>query len=314
MVKYICAQPANTYYLWQVEVMINNFIKHGINPLDIHILLGIQNDTIPKDWETLKNHYSQVGFHFYNDTRNDSVYIPSLYFHLLSKHLTKHPNLQESVLFTHDSDTIFTKKFSISEFTNDRVWYCSDTHSYLDYKYIQSKGDDIYQNMCRIVGIDPLIPKIMGKNIGGAQYIVKDTTPAFWDKVERDSVSLYQYFCEVEPHYVKKHDGDYPIQKWTAGMWSYVWNAWLAGYEMHVDKRLDFGWSTDSIHATEKYPILHNAGVVNASDRMFYKGGYTNRLPYDEKLDINEQKASWYYWNEICQTAKVSPITNKSEL
>lgn len=314
MVKYICAQPANTYYLWQVEVMINNFIKNGINPSDMHILLGISNDVIPNDWQVLKEHYKEIGFYFYNDTRSDSCYIPSVYFHLLSKHLTKYPELQESVLFTHDSDTIFTKKFSISGYINGDVWYCSDTHSYLDYKYIQSKGDDIYKMMCEIIGIDPLIPKIMGKNIGGAQYIVKNTTPAFWDKVEKDSVALYKYFCEVEPHYVKKHQNDYPIQKWTAGMWSYVWNAWLAGYEMHVDKGLDFCWSTDSIKNVEQYSILHNAGVTDKHSEMFYKGAYTNSLPYGDAIQIQSHRASYYYWNEVCETAKVSPLTYKSEL
>ena len=314
MVKYICAQPANTYYLWQVEVMINNFLKHGIPANDIHILLGIYDENIPYEWQVLKEHYKEIGFYFYNDTRSDSCYIPSLYFHLVSKHLTRYPELQESVLFTHDSDTIFTKEFSISEYIKGDVWYCSDTHSYLDYKYIQSKGDGIYKKMCEIIGIDPLIPKIMGKNIGGAQYIVKNTTAEFWNKVERDSVSLYKYFCEIEPHYVKKHESDYPIQKWTAGMWSYVWNAWLAGYEMHVDKGLDFCWSTDHINRSNDVFILHNAGVVDSHKKLFYKGAYTNRLPYTDNLDIDEQKCSSIYWKSVVDTAKVSPLTYKSEL
>ena len=33
--RYICVQPRILYYAWQVEVMINNFIKHGINPNNI---------------------------------------------------------------------------------------------------------------------------------------------------------------------------------------------------------------------------------------------------------------------------------------
>lgn len=314
MIKYICAQPANTYYLWQVEVMINNFLKHGINPADIHILLGIYNDNIPYDWQVLKEHYKEVGFYFYNDTRTNSVYIPSIYFHLLSKHLTEHPALQDAVLFTHDSDTILLKKLEIPELLHGETWFCSDTHSYLDYKYIQSKGNDIYLKMCEIVGIDPLIPKIMGRNIGGAQYIVKNTTPEFWDKVERDSVALYQYFCEIEPHYVKKHDGDYPIQKWTAGMWSYIWNGWLAGNEIHTTPKLDFCWSTDPIKRSENKYILHNAGVTNRHSGMFYKGEYTQRLPYNESLQIEQHICSSIYWNEICETAKVSPLTNKTNL
>ena len=29
--RYICVQPRILYYAWQVEVMINNFIKNGIS-------------------------------------------------------------------------------------------------------------------------------------------------------------------------------------------------------------------------------------------------------------------------------------------
>jgi len=310
MAKFICAQPANTYYLWQVEVMINNFIKHGIPPSDIQILLSVQG-VKGWGWDILVNHYKDVQFFFYNDTRSDLSYIPAIYFNLMKQHLAAHPELQNEVLFTHDSDIVFTKKPDLDFLFWNKKWYVADTHSYLDYNYIQSKGDDIYQKMCSIVGIDPLIPKIMGKSIGGAQYIVTNTTSEFWDKVEKDSIALYKYFCEIEPHYQKKHDGDYPIQKWTAGMWSYMWNGWLAGNEIIVEPKLGFAWSTDSIKNIENHSILHNAGVTNKHSEMFYKGEYVDKLPYNDIVSVAHNKASSYYWNEICETAKISPLTNK---
>ena len=75
-----------------------------------------------------------------------------------------------------------------------RAWYLSDTNSYLNYDYIQQKGNHVYEKMCEIIGIDKLIPKLMNSNSGGAQYIVKNTTYEFWNKVELDSVNLYKYF------------------------------------------------------------------------------------------------------------------------
>lgn len=310
MAKFICAQPANTYYLWQVEVMINNFIKHGINPNDMHILLSVQGER-GLGWDILVNHYKDVNFFFYNDTRSDSCYIPSIYFNLMKQHLAKHQNLQDEALFTHDSDIVFTQKPEFDSLFSKPQWFVADTHSYLDYNYIQSKDDAIYQQMCKIVGIDPLIPKIMGKNIGGAQYVVRNTTAEFWEKVENDSVALYKYFCEVEPYYVKKHENDYPIQKWTAGMWSYMWNGWLAGNEIVLEPKLDFVWSTDSILNIDKHSILHNAGVTDANGDMFYKGAYINSLPYNQIVNVASNRASTYYWNEVCETAKISPLTNK---
>jgi hypothetical protein len=311
--RYICAQPAIKYYTWQVEVLINNFIKMGVNPNNIDILCGIDNDIIPDDWVKLMNHYNSVRFFFYNDIRTDKMYQPSIYFHLMKQHIKHRPEIQNDVLFLHDSDIVLTRPPKFDDMIYGNSWYLSNTNSYINYDYIKSKGDDVYDNMCRLVGIDPLIPKLMNSNSGGAQYIVKNTTYEFWDKVENDSVKLYRWFCDNEHLYVKKHDGDYPIQKWTAGMWSLLWNAWLFGHETIVDKRLDFGWVTNNISDVENYPILHNAGVTSDPNSphsyekgLFYKANFMNDLPYNKPLVICDTYASHYYWNEICETAKVS--------
>jgi hypothetical protein len=307
--KFICAQPAIPYYLWQVEVLINNFVKWGIDPNNIHILLGVTENSNFEDWKTLQYHYSDVNFFFYEDTRIDSTYIPSIYFHLMKKHLAKHPKLQEEPLFLHDSDIIFTKKpEGWEDMLSGKTWYLGDTTSYINSKYILSKGEEIYTKMCEIVGIDPLIPKLLNSNSGGAQYLVKNTTSHFWNKVESDSIKIWRYLNSIEKDYQPKSKGDYPIQKWTAGMWSLLWNAWLSEHETLVDKRLGFSWSTDVIQQLDKYSILHNAGVTKDNVGLFYKGEFTKRLPYGEKLQISEDYCSSIYWKEICEVAKTSPL------
>lgn len=303
-IKYVCCQPAVPYYLWQVEVVINNFTKMGVPPEDINIICSIDNDVVPAKWVQMKEAYKNVNFYFYNDTRPNKVYIPAIYFHLMKKHLAAHPEFSKEVLFIHDSDIVFTKAVDFSEMAIDNKWYFSDTNSYINYDYIQSKSNDIYEKMCEIIGIDKLIPKLMNSNSGGAQYIVKNTTYEFWDKVENDSVALYNYFCKVEPLY--KKENDYPIQKWTAGMWSFLWNAWYFGHETIVDKRLGFAWVTSGIADTEKYSILHNSGVTSSNDKMFYKGAYIDKMPYGEVLDINQARGSYFYWKEILETGKKS--------
>jgi hypothetical protein len=83
--RYICAQPRLVYYAWQVEVMINNFIKNGINPNNIDILVAWNpNDTTSSKesiemWEKLSSHYNSVRFFFYEDTREKPIrYISSI--------------------------------------------------------------------------------------------------------------------------------------------------------------------------------------------------------------------------------------------
>lgn len=304
--RYVCCQPAIPYYTWQIEVLINNFIKMGVNPNLIDIVCAVDNNMIPHDWKELQNCYNYVRFFFYNDTREDKTYIPSVYFNLMKQHIVARPEIQNDVLFVHDSDIVFTKEPKFQSMAAGDAWYLSDTRFYINYDYIQQKGNHIYEKMCDIIGIDKLIPKLMNNNSGGAQYIVKNTTYEFWDKVENDSVKLYKYFCDEEPNYIKKHNGDYPIQKWTAGMWSFLWNAWYFGHETIVDDRMGFGWVTNAYSDVEQYSILHNAGVLESNTDLFYKGNYINKLPYNEKLKISSERASYYYWNEICSTAKMS--------
>jgi len=302
--RYICAQPANNYYLWQVEVMINNFLSFNINPNQIDILLGY-DEHIPQEWKILQEHYNTVRFFFYKDTRSDKRYIPSIYFNLMKQHLLHHPELKDECLFTHDSDIVFTQTPDFRGLEEGHTWYVGDTKSYLNWDYIQQKGNDIYLSMCNIVGLDERIPKLMNGSTGGAQYIVKNTSFEFWDKVEKDSINLYNYFSRVEPSW--KGQG-YPIQKWTAGMWSYIWNAWLFGHETQIHPSLNFSWSTSPIEDIEKYSILHNAGVTDGSRGQFYKGDYINKLPYNENLNINLEYASYFYWEEIQRTAQISPL------
>ena len=91
-------------------------------------------------------------------------------------------------------------------------------------------------------------------------------------------------------------------------MWSFLWNAWLAGHPTEVRGELDFSWSTNPISDTEKYWILHNAGVTTSANRLFYKGEYIDKYPYDTDLEIDSKKASYYYYKEIKETAKNSVL------
>lgn len=310
--KYICVQPRILYFAWQIEVMINNFINNGINPNDIIILLACNNnDETYKEsnielFKKLQDNYNTVNFYYYEDTREDMNYIPSIYFNILKQHIQNYPELSDIPLFLHDSDIIFTKPLNFDLMLKDKIWYLSDTNSYINSTYILSKGEEVYNGMCDIVGLDKLIPKLLNSNSGGGQHLTKGTTFEFWDKVEKDSIKLYNWFNEEEPKYIKKHESDYPIQKWTAGMWSLLWNAWLFGHETKVDPRLNFCWATDRIDKWDEVSIFHNAGVTNEHN-TFKKFEYTQKLPYnDDFSNIKNELCSFNYIAEIQNIAKIS--------
>lgn len=304
--RYVCVQPANDYYTWQVETLIHNFIKHGINANYMDIVMVYHNE-VPQVWRKLQQAYPYVRFFFYPDTRKHTHYIPNIYFNGLKQHIQALPELENDVLFTHDSDIVFTKRPDFNSYLDGDTWYFSDTNSYLNYDYIMQKGEYILDGMCDIVGIDKETVKKNNEHSGGAQYIVKNTTYEFWNKVEEDSVKLYDYFNQIEGEWVKNHEkGAYPIQKWTAGMWSYLWNGWYFGKDIKVDKGLDFGWVTSPYSDVEKYTILHNAGVTADNKDLFFKGKYHNTLPYNEELKVSEKHASLYYWEQVKEAGKKS--------
>ena len=308
--RYISAQPATEYYMWQVEVMINNFIKNGINGNDIDIVCGIKNGIVPDDWRKLANHYNYVRFFFYEDDKVDPHYPSTLRPNILKKHFLKYPELSNEAIFYHDCDIVFTQSVDWSHLLNDDIWYCSDTTSYVGANYIKSKKYGIYERMCEIVGIDEEIPQQHEAHSGGAQYIMKNIDHTFWEKVEHDCTTLYQFFLDhlkAFPESPKYH----PIQKWTADMWAVLWNAWYFGHETKVVKEMEFIWPMWKITDWENIKIFHNAGVVNnsaESERLFYKGKYVSgKLPYDIQLDdYNETMSTYNYVKEILETAKLS--------
>jgi hypothetical protein len=313
--RYICVQPRLVYYAWQVEVMINNFIKNGINCKDIDILVAYNpNDNTSTEesirvWDKLIDHYKDIRFFFYLDTRKQPIrYISSIRPNILKQHFEKYPELSKEAIFYHDCDIIFTKPTSFKNFLSDNIWYLSDTNSYINYDYIKSKGEDVYLKMCEIVGIDPIIPKLMNSNSGGAQYILKNIDYTFWEKVEEDSEELYFQITQLN-HIKKQEDQSYhELQIWCADMWAVLWNGWLRGHETKIVKELDFCWAPDSEDRFNQTNIFHNAGITCSCGGKFYKANYRNSLPYNLDLRIKEGTASYKYYQEIQETAKKSPL------
>lgn len=307
--QYICVQPRLIYYAWQVEVMINNFIKNGIEPDKINIICSTQNNIIVDSWKKLVEGYEKVKFFFYEDTRENSKYISSIRPHILAKHFTKHTELQNDVIFYHDCDMIFTKPVSWDKFLDDDVWYASDAISYIGARYIKEKEYGIYEKMCDIIGIDKSIPEMNEFDSGGAQYIMKNVDATFWEKVYYDSEKLYEFFLEHLEQYPET-DSYHPIQKWTADMWALLWNAWYFKHQVKVVPEMAFAWPTQDASDWYKHLIFHNAGVSSEQTGMFCKVNYIKRLPYDITLDYDTNRCSIHYAKEILDTAKVSKLVD----
>lgn len=300
--KFICAQPAIEYYTWQVEVMINNFIRNGVNPNDIEIVCGYRG-VVPKSWRKLADHYNYVRFFFYEDNRFKPSYISSIRPHILYKHWVAFPELEKETVFYHDSDIIFSKPIDFGELLKDDVCYVSDTVSYIGANYIRSKGEHYLDLMTELVNVNKEYVIANEKESGGAQYLIKQVPAEFWKKVYYDSENLFRMVNKQ----IEKDKPPHAIQIWCADMWAVLWNLWIWDKRVKVTEKMSFSWATSGIEQWDKHPIYHNAGATGSNDGQFFKAAYQVTLPYSIKIeDFSNTRCGYKYVEEILKTKEVS--------
>lgn len=295
-------QPDVPYFHWQVEVMIHNFIKAGINANWIDVLWAY-DDEPSKEVRALAERYNNVRFFFYKKRIIQNFgYIPILRPDTLEQHFSVYPDLSKEIVFYHDSDIIFKELPDFEKLLADDYWYVSDTISYIGAKYIRSKSDDLFEKMCEIANIKTELVDSNEDNSGGAQYLMKGPTAEYWAYVKHTALDLYKYMAnremEERPTLTAEELKTYnPIQKWCADMWAVLWGAWRIGIETRIDDELGFSWGTSSLNEYERHKIMHNAGVTGSNDgKLFYKGEFISRSPFDADLsNVDPNTASAKY-------------------
>lgn len=215
---YISAQPDEVYFLWQLELQLFNFHSMGIGNESIHIIVGYKPEKgIHPQFKEFAHSYKEVQIYFYPDNRKKKKYLSSIRPHLLAHHFKQHPELEKETIFYHDSDILFTDIPDWDNLCKDEVWYASDTRYYLDSKYFrQFVDDDEFTKICGLLSLTPEDVIKQDANAGGAQYILKECTAEFWEKVENDCELLFTYLHNRQKHstYIQKG-----LQIWCTDMW-----------------------------------------------------------------------------------------------
>lgn len=288
-VTFLSVQPCTKYFAWQVEVMLTNFREIGIHKEhDIHCLFAVQNNeegvTLMKIVEAKMKGVAR--FFYYDDTRTDTYYSPSVRPHILKKHFKVNP--YNGYVFYHDCDMVFTKFPDFLDFLpeDDNTWYVSNTKSYIAHSYIIKKGEDVLAKMCEIIGINPILVEKKEEESGGAQYILTGLDWRFFDKMEQDCSNLFLKLTELNVN-KKNLSPDYsPLQIWCADMWALLWGAWMRGFKTKIIKEMDFCVGTDRAERWHQVYIYHNAAIIKSrADKYFYKSDFENKLPYGESGD-----------------------------
>jgi hypothetical protein len=290
--KFLCAQPDDDYYLWQVHLWIESLKNIGHSDKAIVLVFTPSHRIENKKWKMLVDLYPETEFVFYKDvdgvTKLIPVYIPVLRPYCLMKYFKENPTMVNKAVFYCDSDILFMEDFKLDEFLNDDVNYLSNTNGYINASYFDSKikdvlpekleeykTRDILSEITSVIGINREIAEKNNLHSGGAQYLLKNVGASFWEKVIGDCITIRKYLLHINGYFFENESKGF--QSWCADMWAVLWNLWLREQETKVVKELDFAWSTDPISRLSTTTILHNAGITGDDTNgypAFYKGKY----------------------------------------
>jgi hypothetical protein len=333
--NYITCCPDDTYYTWQVHLWLESLREIGQSEKAIVLVFIPKNRIFNDKWNKIVTLYPESKFEFIKDEDNATqllgIYIPILRPYVMWRYFKDHPDMANKAIFYCDSDILFTKDFNIDNFINDDVCYLSDTNSYINASYFDSKVNDVLPDkleeyksrdilaeLTKNIGITREICEKNNNNSGGAQYLLKNVDVIYWEKVMKDCITIRLYLQSINREFFESENKGF--QSWCADMWAVLWNLWHRDKETKVVKELDFAWSTDPIEKLDRMCILHNAGVTGnmmGEIPCFYKGHYHRGEdplldPHIDVIlnsDIAKTRCNWYYTNKLKQLKQKYNLT-----
>ena len=319
--KFVCCQPDDTYYTWQVHAWLESLKSIGHSDKAIVLVYTPSFREKSDKWQKIADLYPEATFAYYKDNGDVSqqlgTYIPVLRPFVLMKYFQEHPDMITKAVFYCDCDILFTDKFNIDEYIDDDICYLSDTNSYINASYFDSKikdvlpekleeykTRDILAELTSLIGISREIAEANNENSGGAQYFLKNVDANFWYKVMNDCIIIRKYLQHVNKQFFASEEKGF--QSWCADMWAVLWNLWLKDHETKNIPEMDFSWASDPIEKVHKLGLFHNAGITDrhmGSYPAFYKGIYhTGKDPFNDTHmqtvlnDENAQKHGTHYY------------------
>lgn len=296
-VMIITCQPTNKRFKWELEVLATNLINLGVKPKDIVFLFLQASET---GYDKYFHDTFGVETHTYQDDRDYAAYIPNIKPYLWSKYLGEDPVREQGTYLYIDSDVIFKSLPDLTKLPNlaKDHWYCSDTKGYTNYDYLMSckESDKVVPKMCELSNITLDQLEKIKEGAGGAQWIIKDPTLAYWKKVYTDCNNYYKYYKE-HPELTDLDPSNMGyIQSWASQMYAEEFNCAYFNITPECTDELLFAWTPDKHEVNRKAKIIHDSGAVEGDKAHIRKADYINTDPYSmDWYNIDRDSWSWDY-------------------
>lgn len=335
--KFITIMPDDSYFTFQIHMWLESLKNIGMSDKAIVLIFTPKHREQAKaKFRSIMDYYPEVEWNWIKDENNEVTpklgqYIPILRPWTALQYWKAHPEMKDKAIFYCDSDILFTENFNVNHLLDDDIIYCSDTNSYINASYFDSKVRDVlpekleeYKTIdvldtaARMVGINRQICEKNNLHSGGTQYLFKNIDAEYWERVLDNILPVLKYLRSINKQYFASESKGF--QSWTSDMWLVLWELWRRGQETKVVKELDFCWVHDPITKLEKMGIYHNAGATNEGTEdfpIFYKGKYhtgTNPFtdPHLDKMLNNEtsmKHCTGYYVKKLDELRKKYDIT-----
>jgi hypothetical protein len=326
--KFISAQPDDSYYIWQVHLWLESLRNLGHSDKAIVLVFTPNFREFNENWQKIVDLYPEAEFAFYKDEENAvsqllGIYVSVLRPYVLMRYWQEHPEMKDKAVFYSDCDVYFTDKLDIVKYSNCDVNYVSDTNSYINADYFDSKvrdvlpekleeykTRDILQETAALCDVSRGIATHFNQHSGGAQYFLKNIDAEFWKHVMEDCISIRIHLQNVNREFFESEDKGF--QSWCADMWAVLWNLWRMGGVTQVVPEMEFSWASDSIEKVHRVGIFHNAGMIGETMGeipTFYKGKYHNgldpftdsHLEYVYNNDKSKTLGTHYYVSKLIE-------------
>src|SRR5690349_12742190 len=143
--QFIQACPDDDYYIWQVNLWLESITSKGYKATSLIFTPWTRkfNDR----WKVLEVRYPQAEFVYYSGppemNKLIGIYIPIIRPYCLMQYFKANPQTTDKAIFYCDSDVLLTDNFNIDSYIDDDICYLSNTNSYINATYFDSKVKDV---------------------------------------------------------------------------------------------------------------------------------------------------------------------------
>lgn len=285
MQRAVVSLPDHRYYMWQALVQSLALRRLGWRVTYLVYFTTRKPSQQARNLEKAVNGFGEVIF--WRDWRDRTTYNAAMKPWLVGKWLEQDPGRAAEPFVLMDPDVIPTGATKLPQPTPER-WYGTDTDSYTGPGYLKSKGEGLWEDLCRIAEVDPqsaaLVPGI------GAQYAAVGQGADFWVEVAEKSVEAYLHMVKTEQMYCPEA----PVQAWCSEMYFMQLVMLRHGIEPVMSPEMSMVWANGPASGWETEGFFHSAGVTQENKRDFCKLTYQNS-PWGRTLHVSPESASARY-------------------